>query len=342
MGRLTLASGEFAVATHTRVMPRTLVDGPEPLHAVPAERSLHPAALTPGCVLARRYRILACIGRGGMATVYRARQLSLGREVAVKVLHRAPSELGLARFYAEASLTAQIRHTNVVDILDLDVTETGAPFIVMELLQGEDLYARLSREGPMSWKMVRSLLLQICEGLGAAHRAGVVHRDLKPANCFYSYGHEGEVIKLLDFGVAQATKTSSQERLTIDEHVVGTPEYMAPEQAKGESVDARADIYALGIILGELLTGKVPFEAKTPQAVIAAHIYKEAPSLDELAAPEIPRGPAFDGLAAIYARALSKDPAARYESIADMAEAIAAVGERPQLPGAIARLIGHS
>jgi serine/threonine protein kinase len=292
----------------------------------PAPVLLRVRTLEPGMLLAGRYEIEGCIGHGGMATVYRARQLSLGREVAIKVLDRPGAHAGLARFSAEARITAELHHSNVVNIFDFGTTEEGVVFMVMELLEGEDLRARLQREGPMPWAEAREVMLQICAGLAAAHGAGITHRDLKPANCFCVDEPDGVRIRLLDFGIARPTQRLDGQRLTLENRVLGTPEYMAPEQARCEKVDARSDVYAAGIILGELLTGRVPFEEKSAEAVIGAHIYKPAPKLRELG------GVGFDpppGVEAIYERALRKDPAERFESISAMGQAIAAVDPQP-------------
>lgn len=317
----------------------TIVDV-DPWQSGSTQTTMDPRALSSGTVLAARYRIVSCIGRGGMATVYRAEQLSLGRDVAVKVLHHPHSELGRARFAAEASLTAELRHPNVVEILDFDASTPELVFMVMELLDGEDLLARMRREGPLPWAQVRELMRQICAGLAAAHAAGVTHRDLKPANCFCVETLEGERIKLLDFGIARPARLRNGRRLTLTKRVLGTPEYMAPEQAKCERVDGRSDVYAAGIILGELLTGRVPFEAKSVEAVIGAQIYEPVPRLRDLADDGAEIDPAIE---AIYARALAKDPNERFASVTAMAEAIAAVDgcprARPRIRSLVASIV---
>jgi serine/threonine-protein kinase len=185
-------------------------------------------------------------------------------------------------------------------------------------------------------------MLQLCAGVAAVHELGVVHRDLKPSNCFrIATGGDGDRIKLLDFGIAISTNEAARgDRLTASESVVGTPEYMAPEQARGDDVDARTDIYALGVILGELLTGKVPFTGKSPSGVIAAQIYEPAPCLRALAQ----RAEVDADIEALYSRALHKDPAQRFASVRELAAAIAAIpAERelvPSRPAIVVRLLG--
>ncbi len=233
--------------------------------------------------LDRRYRLDAQIGKGGMARVFRGELRSLGRAVAVKVLDESRSDRcgALGRFMAEARITAGVRHPNVVEVSDFGATAEGLVYLVMELLDGEDLRRIVRREGPLGWARTRSLILQLCAGVAAAHERGVVHRDLKPSNCFIAGTGDGEQLKLLDFGIALATTDSpsaagSAANWTHDDSVIGTPEYMSPEQACGAELDERSDIYSIGIILAELLTGKVPFRGKSSTAIMAAHT-TEAP-----------------------------------------------------------------
>jgi serine/threonine-protein kinase len=282
--------------------------------------------------LGGRYRLGSLLGAGGMAKVFDAEQLALGRSVAVKVLDdtRGDRHNAVRRFMSEARLTAGLRHPNIIDVIDFGSTPEGLVYLVMERLDGEDLRQLIKREGPLPWARVRALMLQLCAGLAAAHELGVVHRDLKPSNCFRIATDEGERIKLLDFGIAiSTTEAAREDRVTAESNVVGTPEYMSPEQARGDEVDARTDIYALGVILGELLTGKVPFTGKSASKVIAAHIYEPVPSLRALASS----AEVDAEIEALYRRALSKDPADRIASVRAFAAAIAAIpADRELIP----------
>ncbi|NVB37115.1 serine/threonine protein kinase [Pseudenhygromyxa sp. WMMC2535] len=271
-------------------------------------------------LIAGRYRVLRQIGRGGMASVYAALDIRLRRMVALKVLTEESSNRPqlLRRFMREAQVVARMRHPNVVEVLDFGSSRAGVVYLTMELLHGEDLRRTLEREGPLPWSRVLALMLQICAGLEVAHREGVVHRDLKPGNCFRVLEDGHESIRLVDFGIALCLDDTLGERLTMEGHILGTPEYMSPEQARGEAVDRRSDIYSAGLILGEMLTGALPFEARTPSAMLAAHIYEPPRSLERLAEAagvELP-----PGLEAIYARALSKNPDERYQSAAALAD----------------------
>lgn len=269
--------------------------------------------------LAGRYRLRSLLGTGGMARVFAAEQLALGRGVAVKVLDDTPEDRASAeqRFMAEARITARLRHPNVVEVIDFGSTPEGLCYLVMELLEGEDLRRVLEREGPLDWARARSSMLQLCAGLAAVHELGVVHRDLKPSNCFRIADEQGERIKLLDFGIALATADPSSGQAGV----LGTPEYMSPEQARGDAVDVRTDIYALGVIFGELLTGKVPFTGNTASKVITAQIDEPVPSLASLAG--LARVDAE--IEAVYMKALSKEPAARFASVRELAAAIEAI-----------------
>nr|WP_255216600.1 serine/threonine-protein kinase [Pseudenhygromyxa sp. WMMC2535] len=285
----------------------------------------------PPLILAQRYRLERRLGEGGMAAVFLAEHVGLGRRVAVKVLGELFSDRhhATARFMREARLSARIRHRNVVEVFDFGSTPEGVLFLVMELLEGGDLRAKITQnpEG-LPWAVVRGLILQVCRGVAAIHAAGVVHRDIKPENCYVTLDERGrEAVKIVDLGVAARVGSKGEgkggaedsERISEDGVIVGTPEYMAPEQACG-GVDARSDIYALGVLLGELLTGKVPFTGKSRAAVIKAQMKVAPVSLEALAGR-----PVDATLAAIYARALAKNPAQRFQSVEALAEALAAV-----------------
>ena len=300
-------------------------------------RALAEGSRTEPLVLAERYRIDRCLGKGGMAQVFRGRLLSLGRPVALKILddERGHRDNGLARFMAEARIMARLSHPNVAEVSDFGSTREGVVYMAMELLDGEDLNALLRREGPLPWPPARELMLQICAGLAAGHATGVIHRDLKPANCYCT----PTGVKLLDYGIAAKLRAPDRDdrRLTEQGRVVGTPEYMSPEQARGDEVDERSDVYAAGILLGEMLTGRVAFEGKSSAGVIAAQIYEPAPRLRELAPEGVEIPPRLER---IYARALSKDPAARFASIDELAEALAALA--PDAPTRTRSLRGRA
>ena len=315
-----------AGATQPYFVAATRGPGHDHLQALAEGRG---AALT----LAGRYRLDRCIGRGGMATVFAGELTTLGRQVAVKILDdgRGDHDDGLGRFLHEARTMAQLRHPNIVEVSDLGSTAEGVVYMVMELLEGEDLHALLEREGRLPWAEVRSLMTEVCAGLTVIHEAGIVHRDIKPANCFRTTTG----LKLLDFGIAIAHGPASKgapgardrRRLTVDGHVIGTPEYMSPEQARGATLDGRSDVYAAGILLGELLTGRVPFEDESAASIIDAQIHRAPPTLRALAGDRIALHPELE---VIYAKALSKDPADRFASAAQLRAAIAAVDPETQ------------
>lgn len=282
---------------------------------------------------ADRYRIGPRIGKGGMAVVFRGEHLALGQPVAVKILveREADRYQVMVRFLREARLGTRIRHENIVEVFDYGSTPEGLVYLVMELLEGEDLRALIGRHDGLPWTRARSLMLQICEGVAAVHEAGIVHRDLKPSNCFRVLTRDGEQIKLIDFGAASLAlgdvdghHEGDRDDTELDgpSTVVGTPQYMSPEQARGEAVDARSDIYAAGMILCELLTGRVPFTGRSPAFVLAAQIHESPATLQQLA----PQGVRIDpAIQRIYERAVAKDPAERFGSIGELAAAVRAV-----------------
>ena len=220
------------------------------------------------------YEVSHHIGSGGMAAVYAGVQPVIGKKVAIKVLSRMLSSdhSMVERFVQEARAVNQIRHHNIVDIFALGELPDGRAYCVMELLTGETLKDRL-RHGSPTYEEVVSILSQICEGLDAAHRSNVVHRDLKPDNIFLVESNRGSVVKILDFGIAKLldSETAPAQR-TRAGILMGTPEYMSPEQCSGRDVDARADIYLLGVMMYEMFTGRLPFAAATPIMTINAHV----------------------------------------------------------------------
>ncbi len=236
-----------------------------------------------GHILAGRYEIISEIGRGGFGMVYRARQINIGREVAIKVL--PPQFMAISdvveRFKREAKLTSQLTHPNTITIHDYGQAE-NLLFIVMELLDGEDLADVLRREHTLPQARILHIAQQILKSLAEAHQKGIVHRDLKPENIYLCPTSEGdEIVKVLDFGIAklaQPDSTSLQgKQLTVTGSTVGTPVYMSPEQAAGEEVDHLTDLYALGIMIYEMACGKPPFHDANPVKIMRSHLFTEVP-----------------------------------------------------------------
>jgi serine/threonine-protein kinase len=275
------------------------------------------------------FQIVRMLGRGGMGTVYLGEHPVIGSRVAIKFLHEAMArDPGVvARFFDEARAVNLIGHENIVGIFDLAALPPSRYYYVMELLEGETLTARLGA-GRLSPPVAREVLLQLCDALAAAHARGVVHRDLKPDNVFL-VARRGvdHFVKLVDFGIAKlrdAGAGGAGGRHTGTGLIVGTPEYMAPEQCEDRAVDARTDVYALGVMAYELFTGQLPFQARSVPALLVAHV-RAPPPPPAAASPGFP-----DALAEVLLRALAKDPAARFPDTVALAAALRAA----PLPGA--------
>lgn len=261
-----------------------------------------------------QYILAAPIGRGGMATVYKAYQPSLDRYVAIKVLSGAyaASAAFRQRLLQEARAVARLRHPNILTVFDAGEAE-GMPYIVMELLEGGTLEQRLGQPLPLDWTI--AIASQVCAALEYAHGAGVVHRDVKPSNIMLT---EDNRAVLTDFGIAKVLAEAS--RLTATGGPVGTPAYMSPEQALGGEVDARSDLYSLGVVLYEMLTGQPPFLGEPISAVVHAHAHQPVP-------PPRSRNPELSQeVEAVILKALAKDPRQRFQSAREMARALAAAG----------------
>jgi serine/threonine-protein kinase len=280
-----------------------------------------------GTVIAGKYRLEHELGAGGMGSVWAAVQEPLGRPVALKVLHAALTAEAqmVARFKREAELAASIHHPNIVQVTDFGF-EDGRAYLVMDRLEGSSLAATLAREGALSEARVRRMALQILDALEAAHARDVVHRDLKPDNIFIVRVSGMELVKLLDFGIASLASRGDEPTMTATGQVLGTPAYMAPEQARGKRVDGRTDLFAVGAILYEALTGRRAFSGENYHELMFAVVEQEPPPIAEV------RGDVTPELVAIVERALAKDADARWPSAKEMHAAVAALGELPDAP----------
>ena len=293
-----------------------------------------------GTTLAGRYLIDKKLGEGGMGAVYLATHNLLEKQVALKILHGefARKQDLVERFMQEAKSASRIRHENVIDISDFGATPDGLVFFAMELLKGHDLHDEIARARVtghlLPWARTKKIFLQICAALSAAHARGVVHRDLKPENVYLvEFLGDPDFVKLLDFGIAKLTDAGEAEggrKLTKTGMLFGTPEYMSPEQARGEQVDHRVDIYAMGCILFQLVSNRVPFEAENFMGVLSMHLTEPPPVIppevfDQIGAPR--------ELAAVIDRALDKDRNARYQTIDELANAVRVASGDPLLTG---------
>jgi serine/threonine protein kinase len=277
------------------------------------------------------YRIVQRIGSGGMGAVYKAEQPSMNRFVAIKVLHSRYMARGdlVSRFRREARAMSQLSHPNTARVYKYGQLDDGSLYFVMEYLEGRNLVQEVKGVGLVDPERAIKIMLPVCAALDEAHRAGMIHRDLKPENIFLTnQGGSEDFPKVLDFGLAKVTEkqmgSMSMMHLTQQGAVFGTPEFMSPEQATGSELDRRSDIYSLGLILYEMLTGKLPFDATNKRDIMFAQV-KEPPIPLGKRTPEIlfPRG-----LEAVIAKAIAKAPDDRYQSALEFADAL-----RSCLPG---------
>jgi serine/threonine-protein kinase len=272
-----------------------------------------------------QYVLVEKIGEGGMGAVYLADQPTMGRRAVIKLLHPTLSRdpQVAARFNLEARAAAALNHPHIVTVYNYGALDDGVLFLAMEHLEGRDLERAIEESGRLSATRAVHIARQICEALGEAHARGVVHRDLKPSNVMLvTRGRDDEFVKVLDFGIAKVRGVA----LTHSGMVFGTPEYMSPEQLRGRVLDGRSDLYALGVVLFEMLAGRLPFECATPEQWMTAHLERLPPTVSE-SAPEaqVPRE-----LEALVARLMAKDPAARPATAEELSELLAAaVGDAP-------------
>ncbi|NUP08917.1 MAG: protein kinase [Polyangiaceae bacterium] len=280
------------------------------------------SVLVPGStVLEGKYRLESVLGEGGMGIVYAARHLELDQLVAVKVVREelTRKEEWIERMLAEARVSARLRSEHVARVLDVGRLESGSPFIVMELLDGEDLSSCLAQNGRVPLGLAVTYLLQACEALAEAHAVGIVHRDVKPDNLFLTTRADGAVIvKVLDFGISKNVSEERKTALTNPKMVIGSPDYMAPEQMRaGADVDPRSDIWSLGAVMYQLLTGHRPFEADS-LPVTCARVLADEPTPPRALVPSLP-----EDVEQIILKCLEKERDKRFATVADFACALA-------------------
>jgi len=282
-----------------------------------------------------QFKITRKIGSGGMGAVYEALQPSVNGKVAVKILHAklANRKDLVSRFNREAAAMSHLTHPNTCKVIVYGEDESdGLLYIVMEYLEGKNLNQTVRSEGPIPAPRAIPLLVQACLALQEAHDKGIVHRDLKPENIFLCHvGGMKDYVKVLDFGLAKVTEREMRPGsmvLTQEGMVFGTPEFMSPEQAQGKKLDARSDIYSLAVILYEVLTGKLPFDAKSPMEFIQLHVQKTPIPLSQRV-PGKHFGPELD---AVIAKALSKDREERYQTAKEFADALTAATPKENAP----------
>ena len=280
--------------------------------------------LLPGMVIRDKYQILQQIGSGGMATVYQVRHLAFNEILAIKLINSqlADGDQFNKRLRAEAVIARKLRHPNAVHVEDLDRTEDGRPFIVMEYVEGQNLRTVIRREGPLPSLRALRIAAQVVSALAAAHKLGIIHRDIKPDNIHLIRLPDGsDFVKVLDFGIAKFTQGLSSSALTGSGLVVGTPQYVSPEQAMGKQagdLDGRSDLYTLGIVLYEMVTGRVPFDSDTPVGLLVHHLHTAPVPPDQLR-PDL-------GIPALVSelmmKALQKNPEHRFRNADEMLNAI--------------------
>ena len=280
------------------------------------------ALVAPGAIVAGKYRLDAVVGEGGMGAVWSATHTGLGQAVAIKFISRefVTSPEALRRFDAEAKAAAQLRSRHVVQVFDNGTLEDGTPYIAMELLRGENVYARVHRAGPVPLPEALEILSQCCKALGRAHAAGIVHRDIKPDNIFLAQTEEeGILVKILDFGIAKFATAPNDHSSTRTGAVLGTPLYMSPEQARGlKTIDYRTDLYSLGLVAYTMFTGNLAFSSESFGDLLLQICTAPLPSLCANA-PWLP-GP----MEPWFQRACAREPLNRFGSAQEFADALRA------------------
>jgi len=305
--------------------PNMTSDGMHPDPGASASGPMAVDALQPGELFDRRYRIVRKLGEGGMGEVYAAEHTTLQKRVAIKLLRPeiVSNHEAVKRFRQEATSSSSIGHPNIIRIEDFADLPDGRIYLCMELLDGAPLND-LIKANALSPDRMLNVMIQTGHGLSAAHAKGIVHRDMKPENIFVTHGGHGEdVPKILDFGIAKVAGNDGQNNLTRTGTIFGTPFYMAPEQALGQQVDGRVDIYAMGVILYEVFSGSLPFRGESFMGILTQHITTEPEPVAQRAAAAGRQLP--PGIDSIIARAMVKDPERRYQTMEELVQALVGV-----------------
>ena len=288
-------------------------------------RAAAPATSLVGQVIADRYHVVKKLGEGGMGQVYLAEHVKMGRRSAIKVMNPSLTHDpdAVARFNREAANASRITHPNVCAVYDFGETPDGLIYLAMEFVEGEPLTALLGRDGALPYPRATRIFHQVADALQAAHDLGIVHRDLKPDNIMLTKGRDGaDVVKVVDFGIAKAVGgDEAGQKVTKTGLVVGTPEFMSPEQLSGDKLDGRSDLYSLGLVLFRMLTGKLPFEGTSVQETMIKRLTDEPITL-AVSRPDLAFPP---GLQAVLDAALTRSPLDRYQSAAKFATDVTAV-----------------
>jgi tRNA A-37 threonylcarbamoyl transferase component Bud32 len=268
-----------------------------------------------GKTIDSKYLVQSVLGEGGMAIVYRAHHLQMERIVVIKVMQGwlTSNKTSVERFEREGKLTAKLNHPNIVAVYDVGSIDGREPYIVMEYIKGEALADRIHNGGPLDYDTTANIIIQICRGLEEAHSSGIIHRDLKPDNVLLqTKSDRPDWVKIVDFGISNMVQGA--KRLTKTGRMVGTPEYIAPEQLKDKPIDIRTDLYAVGIMIFEMLTGRVPFDGESAESILMKHLLEEPPPMVTIR-PELVGDNPFE---AVVAKLLKKSPDERYQTAEEL------------------------
>lgn len=262
-----------------------------------------------------KYLIQSPLGEGGMAVVYRANHIQMERTVVIKVMQGwlLSNRNSVERFERECKLTAKLNHPNIVSVYDVGTINGKEPYLVMEFIDGESLADKIDKNGALPYTTTANIIIQICRGLQEAHSNGIIHRDLKPDNVLLQHKSDRpDWVKIVDFGISNLVQGS--KRLTKTGRMVGTPEYIAPEQLKDRPIDIRTDLYGIGVMMFEMLTGHVPFDGESAEAILMKHLLEDAPPMSEVK-PDLPQPNLFQP---IVDKLMRKDPDERYQTATEL------------------------